>query len=540
MTKCLLWGLLCFGFALAQDTSKPLVTLGVSTTSIVRPTTLNLSANALDSGGIQRVEFYQNGVKVHEEFEAPFEFSMAVTQGDNGTLEFYAIAYDNAGNSNSSSAMTVTVNIAAPVLKGGDDFFTTLVNTPLDIGVNGNLPALKVQANLLQNDNLDGARIAGSSNVVGGSLELSPTGGFVFIPDDGFIGTAGFDYTIDSSAGKASASVRITVQEANADVAGDQRVWYVRSGTSSGSGSAAKPFATLQEAESASQDGDIIFVLSGTYECEDVCFNLKPFQTLMGAASFIDVDDAQLGGGEPSVLNATSTGIALSNQSSVKGLNIQFSGQQRGIGILGSDVLTGSLLIEDVSIDNPGGFGILMSESDAKDAATGAKHNLTIKNVTINNPGQMGILSNDALNVSIDTCLVNGVVRHPEDGFSGRGILIESEFNTSIVVSNTTVSSASSDEVVGLYILKNNAFGNAAIPTNLNVVLNSNTVSLGANGLAYKVEAFAGTADFPADTGGITLSGTRNASPNAQAVVIVVGSARVQGSVEVNGVIYPQ
>jgi hypothetical protein len=539
MIKVALWGILFFGFVIAQDTSKPLVTLGASTVSIIQPTTLNLSANALDSGGIQRVEFYQNGVKVHEEFEAPYDFSLALTSDDNGSLEFYAIAYDNAGNSNSSSSVTVTVNITAPALKGGDDVFTTLVNTPLDVGVNGNVAALKVQGNLLQNDNLEGARISGSSNVVGGSLELSPTGGFTFIPDDGFIGTAGFDYAIDSSAGKASASVKITVQDANAEVAGDQRVWFVRSGAS-GSGSAVNPFATLQEAEAASKDGDIIFVLSGSYTCGDVCFNLKPFQTLIGAGSFLDVDGARLGGGEPPVLSASSTGIALANQSSVKGLTIQFSGPQRGIGILGSDVLTGSLGIEDLTIDNAGGFGVLIGESDAKDPTTGAKHNLNIRNVTINNPGQMGILSNDALNVTVENCVVNGVVRHPEDGFSGRGILIESEFNTSIVVSNTAISSTSSDEVVGLFILKNNAFGNAATQTNINVVLNSNTISLGANGLAYSLEAFAGTTDFPADRGGITLSGTKNATPNAQAVAIASGSARVQGNVEVNGVVYPQ
>ena len=165
------WIFLLAGLVYAQtDTTKPLITLGSSTSSITQAMTLNLSANALDSGGINRVEFYQNGVKLHEKFEAPYNLSLPISQENNGTLEFYAIAYDKAGNSNSSPSVTVTVSITAPALKGGDDFFTTLVNTPLDVGIDGSLPALKMQGNLLQNDELDGARISGSSNVTGGSL----------------------------------------------------------------------------------------------------------------------------------------------------------------------------------------------------------------------------------------------------------------------------------------------------------------------------------------------------------------------------------
>ncbi len=536
-----LWIFLLAGLAYTQtDSTKPLITLGSSTSSITQPLSLNLSANALDSGGINRVEFYQNGVKIHEEFEAPYNLSLTISQENNGTLEFYAIAYDMAGNSNSSSPITVTVDIAVATLKGGDDFFTTLVNTPLDVGMNTSSPALKVQGNLLQNDGLESARVSGSSNVIGGSLELSPIGGFVFIPEDGFIGRAGFTYTADSAAGPASASVTITVQEANPDVAGDQMIWYVAAGAS-GKGSALDPFATLQEAEAASKDGDIIYVFSGNYTCSDTCFTLKPYQSVVGQGSVLTVGDATFGEtAEAPLLNGLATGFVLANQSSVKGFHLKFTGQEGSTGLNGNDLLSGSILIEDMTIDNPSGFGILITESNAKDANTGAKHTLTIKNVTVNDPGKMGILSNDALALTIEDCVVSGVMRHPSDGFSGRGIQIESEFNTSIVVSNTTVSSTSSDEVKGLYILKNNAFGNAKTPSNINVILNSNTVNLGDNGLAYQLEVFAGTSDFPADTGTVTLSGTKNTTSNSQVINLALGSATFNGTVEVNSVIYPQ
>jgi hypothetical protein len=136
--------------------------------------------------------------------------------------------------------------------------------------------------------------------------------------------------------------------------------------------------------------------------------------------------------------------------------------------------------------------------------------------------------------------VVSGVVRHPTDGFSGRGIQIESEFNTRVVVTDTTVSSTSVDEVKGLFILKNNSFGNAQTPTNMNVVLNNNTVNVGENSLAYQLEVFAGTSDFPADTGTVTLSGTKNITSNIQAVNIALGSANLSGTLEVNGSNYPQ
>ena len=365
-------------------------------------------------------------------------------------------------------------------------------------------------------------------------------GGFVFIPEEGFIGNAGFRYTIDSAAGEASASVTITVQEANPDVAGDQMIWYVAAGAS-GKGSALNPFATLTEAEVASKDGDIIFVFSGSYTCADTCLTLKPYQTVIGQGSTLALGESTFEeAAEAPVLNSLSTGFVLANQSSVKGFHLKFTGQEGSTGLSGNDLLTGSIAVEDVMIDNPGGFGILINESNAKDASTGAKHSLSIKNVTVNNPGKMGILSNDALAVTIENSVVSGVMRHPSDGFSGRGIQIESEFNTSIVVSNTTVSSTSSDEVKGLYILKNNAFGNAKTPSNINVILNSNKINLGENGLAYQLEVFAGTSDFPADTGTVTLSGTKNTTSNVQAINLALGSATFKGTVEVNGLSYPQ
>lgn len=539
MYKCVLWVIWGLGLSLAQsDTTKPLVTLGSSALSVNRAQTLNLSANAIDSGGIRRVEFYRNGVQIHEGFEAPYNLSLDVSQADNGTLEFYVVAYDNAGNFNSSKPVTVTINIAEPTLKGVDDFYATLVNTPLDVGMNGEGSALRVQGNLLQNDGLENARISGSSNVVGGALELSPTGTFVFIPAEGFIGQAGFTYTLESAAGPASASVTITVQEANPEVAGNQMIWYVQAGAG-GNGSATKPFGTLAEAEAASQEGDVIFVFSGDYSCEDTCFTLKSYQTLMGQASPLTLGEASFEVAEAPLLRGASTGFILASQTSIKGFYLEFA-SEFSVGIRGDDLLAGPILIEDVTIDTPGAFGIIISETDAKDSRTGARHSLTIRNVTVNNPGKMGILSNDALGITLENVAVNGVRRHPEDGFSGRGIHIESEFNTNVVISNTTVTSTATDELKGIYILKNNAFGNAQSLSNMNVVLNSNTVNLGENGLAYQLEVFAGTPDFPADTGTLTVSGNRNTTSNAQIIILSPASATLRGTVEVNGLVYPQ
>jgi Bacterial Ig domain len=546
MTKLSLCMIIFLSFALSQtDTIKPLITLGSSVKNVTEPITLSLSANVLDSGGVDHVEFYQNSVKIREEFEAPYNLSLPLTAGNNGTLEFYAIAFDKAGNSNSSQIVAITVNIAAPAIKAGNDTFSTFVNTPLSVGDTSIMTALHVQGNILQNDGIAAARVSGTSNVVGGSLELSPTGGFVFIPDTGFIGLAGFDYTLESSAGQAAASVTIRVQEANAETAGDQMLWYVRAGSASGEGSggdgsAVNPFATLAEAEIASQPGDVIFVSAGTYTCRDTCFTLKPYQKIIGEASGLSLDEAATTQGEAPILKAISTGFALANQTTIKGFNVVFDAQEGSAGLRGNDLLAGNILIEDMSIDNPGGFGVLINESDAADAKTGAKHSLVLRNVTVNRPGQIGIVSNDALAVRIENCIINGVSRNPNNGFSGRGILVESEFNTHVTISDTTVSSISTDEVFGVYLLKNNAFGNAVNATTMSISLNNNTVTLGETGLAYRLEVFAGATDFPADKGTLTLSGLNNTTNATQAVNFASGSATVRGNVEINGTVYPQ
>jgi hypothetical protein len=69
--------------------------------------TLTATANDTD-GSIDKVEFFENGVKVAEVTDAPFAYELGFTPP--GTYDYTAKAYDNKGSSAVSAAVKVIVN----------------------------------------------------------------------------------------------------------------------------------------------------------------------------------------------------------------------------------------------------------------------------------------------------------------------------------------------------------------------------------------------------------------------------------------------
>ena len=69
---------------------------------------VDVSANVNDDQSISRVEFYANGQKFGEKTSAPFDIKFTI--GDNrGSLDFYTIAYDGAGNKTQSDLVRIAI-----------------------------------------------------------------------------------------------------------------------------------------------------------------------------------------------------------------------------------------------------------------------------------------------------------------------------------------------------------------------------------------------------------------------------------------------
>jgi hypothetical protein len=93
------------------DTIPPTVTLAATPTSITTASSVTLTATASDNVGVARVEFYDGATLLVSDTAAPYQFIGGMTSANNGTHSFTAKAFDAAGNSATSTAVSVVVNI---------------------------------------------------------------------------------------------------------------------------------------------------------------------------------------------------------------------------------------------------------------------------------------------------------------------------------------------------------------------------------------------------------------------------------------------
>ena len=96
----------------AADTQAPNVTLAASSTNVTSASTLQLTATATDDVGVTSIEYYDGATKIAGA-SGPTA-SIALSAANNGNHSYTAVARDAAGNSKTSTAVGVLVNIAAP------------------------------------------------------------------------------------------------------------------------------------------------------------------------------------------------------------------------------------------------------------------------------------------------------------------------------------------------------------------------------------------------------------------------------------------
>ncbi len=92
------------------DSTPPSVSISAPTQGEVVSATLSITASASDAVGVDRVEFLVDGAVLASDNAAPYSVSWNAAMAANGTHTLQARAFDLAGNSASSIAITVTVS----------------------------------------------------------------------------------------------------------------------------------------------------------------------------------------------------------------------------------------------------------------------------------------------------------------------------------------------------------------------------------------------------------------------------------------------
>jgi hypothetical protein len=92
------------------DTTAPTVSVTAPTAGATVSGTTTISATASDNVGVASVAFYVDSALMSTDTSSPYSYSWATTSYSNGAHSIYAIAKDAAGNSKTSTTVSVTVS----------------------------------------------------------------------------------------------------------------------------------------------------------------------------------------------------------------------------------------------------------------------------------------------------------------------------------------------------------------------------------------------------------------------------------------------
>jgi YD repeat-containing protein len=103
------------------DTTAPTVSISAPTAGATVSGTTTISATASDNVGVTSVGFYVDSTLKSTDTASPYSYAWDTTAYTNGAHSIYAIAYDAAGNSKTSTSVSVTVSntVTIPTLTSG-------------------------------------------------------------------------------------------------------------------------------------------------------------------------------------------------------------------------------------------------------------------------------------------------------------------------------------------------------------------------------------------------------------------------------------
>lgn len=241
---------------------------------------------------------------------------------------------------------------ATPIAKG--DQYRTVGNVSLQVDGTP-WPAL-----LANDDDPDGDTISvtafDATSVHGGTVSLddAATGAFTYVPPPGFRGVDTFTYTAEDDDGDTAVG--------KATVLVEGIVWFVDNTNTGcgtppcGAGTQADPFATLKQAEAASQAGDVIRVRQGdgTHTGHDQGWIAKAGQRLVGGAADLVLGGNLIEAGTGRSVHSHAAGnvIDLAGDNVVEGVRLN---PTTGHGLAGTG--SSNVQADDVVIDSASGAG---------------------------------------------------------------------------------------------------------------------------------------------------------------------------------------
>ena len=161
-------------FTVTADTQAPSVSVGAPLGSATVSGLTPVDVTASDNVGVTRVELRVNGTTVASDTMAPFGFSWDTSGLANGMASLVAVAFDAAGNTRSSAA--VSVNVANNVVADVSAPVVTISNPLNGTRVSGNVSVKtsasddRGSAGIVQTLLINGNQVA---TATGGSLAYS-------------------------------------------------------------------------------------------------------------------------------------------------------------------------------------------------------------------------------------------------------------------------------------------------------------------------------------------------------------------------------
>jgi Bacterial Ig domain/Cadherin domain/RTX calcium-binding nonapeptide repeat (4 copies) len=429
------------------------------------------------------------------------------------------VRVNDPGSPNLSFEKQFTISIDdvndAPV--DGNETTSAVGNTLLEYGSVGSpsSAAKKVVAgNLLSNATDEDQppqtltiSASDSTSANGGSVSVSSSGAFTYLPAAGFTGSDTFNYTVSDGTGGTDTST-VTVSVAS-------RVWYVKNNaTAGGTGRSTDPFDTLTEADTAANaTGDITYVYKGDGTTTGLTggFSLLANQKLLGEPVNLVVGPDTLATGTPANRPTLSGTVALASGSRVEAVdiagsagaaiagtntggsdvtNVNLSGGAGGVALTGAGA--GTFNFTNFTITTTGGTGFLVNTSGAPTINVGSG--------STENVSATGGPAVDVRNVNGASSLAFDAVSSTNS--SGAGINLDSNGATPFSAASGSISGAA-----GNAIDINGGSGNVTYPGTL------------GNGAGN-------TADITGRTGGaISLSGDINDTNDAGGGITMSGNS---------------
>jgi nitrite reductase/ring-hydroxylating ferredoxin subunit len=157
---------------IATDATAPTISLSASNLNVTTAGAVTLTATAADNAGgsgLARVEFYEGATLLGTVSAAPYSFAVNFTNANVGAHNYIAKAFDKAGNTSSSTSVTITNSIG---VQAGDTTAPTitLAASSLNITAAGSLTLTATAA-----DNAGGSGMAKVEFYEGATLLATKT-----------------------------------------------------------------------------------------------------------------------------------------------------------------------------------------------------------------------------------------------------------------------------------------------------------------------------------------------------------------------------